>query len=140
MTKEYYQVDAINIAKNWPLVETLIEKAMVKSGNTDFTIEGCFNRLLYNHWQLFVLLDNKEINTMVVTSVVPYDTCTYLNPVFISAVDDKKKVDLDYLQKCLEEIAKNFNCNKIMGGGRVGWQRTLSKLGYKEYNLMVKEL
>ena len=44
------------------------------------------------------------------------------------------------MQQCLEEIAEKFQCTKIMGGGRLGWQKVLKKLGYEDLKLVVKEL
>jgi hypothetical protein len=40
----------------------------------------------------------------------------------------------------LEEFAKQCDCKKIIGGGRKGWIRKLKPHGFKEMNLLVKEL
>jgi hypothetical protein len=111
---------------------------MTKTQQTDYTIEGVCDRLIFNQWQLFVILKDGKLESVIVTCIIPFDLCNYLNPVFISS--NTKKVDLNYMQKCLEEIAVKFNCSKIMGGGRTGWKKVLSKLGYKDLNLVVKEL
>lgn len=139
MTKQHYQVPPMDIANHWPLFSSLITKAMMNAENEDYTLEGCFNRLINNQWQLFVILDNEELESIFVTCVIPFDTCMYLNPLFITS-NTKNKVDLKYMQECLESIATAFGCKKILGGGRVGWKKALSKFGYKDVNLVVKEL
>jgi hypothetical protein len=138
MSQEYHQVHPMDVSTHWNLFGHLIKKAMTKTQQTDYTIEGVRDRLIFNQWQLFVILKNGELESIIVTCIIPFDLCNYLNPVFISS--NTKKVDLNYMQKCLEEIAVKFNCSKIMGGGRTGWKKVLSKLGYKDLNLVVKEL
>ena len=139
MTQEYYQVHPQDVQHNWELFAALIHKAMTKTQQVEYSLQGCYERLVYNQWQLFVILKDEELESIFVTSVLPFDLCCYLNPMFIAGVGDKK-VDLDYMQKCLEEIAVNFKCDRIIGGGRKGWKKALSKFGYKDLNLVVKEL
>ena len=139
MSQTYYQVHPMDVSKYWNLFSHLIQNAMTKTDQSDYTIQGVFDRLIYNQWQLFVILKEGELESIFVTCVIPFDLCNYLNPVFISSNTDKK-VDLNYMQQCLEEIAKNFKCTKIMSGGRLGWQKVLKKLGYEDLKLVVKEL
>jgi hypothetical protein len=139
MTKKYYQVPPMDVANHWSLFSALIDKAMTKAENDDYTMEGVFNRLINNQWQLFVIIDGEELESIFVSCVIHFDTRKYLNPIFITSNTDKK-VDLGYMQQCLEDIAKAFGCNRIMGGGRAGWKKALSRFGYKDLNLVVKEL
>ncbi len=139
MNQEYYQVHPQDVQQNWELFEALIYKAMTKTQQEEYSLQGCYTRLTNNQWQLFVILKEGELESIIVTSVLPFDICCYLNPMFITGVGNNK-VDLDYMQKCLEEIAVKFKCDKIIGGGRKGWKKVLSKFGYKDLNLVVKQL
>ena len=139
MTKEYYQAHPDDVHKYWELFGGLILKAMTKTQQEDYTLEGCYHRLTTNQWQLFVILNDEELESIFVTSVIPFDLCCYLNPMFLAGVDTNK-VDLKFMQECIEDVAKKFNCNKIMGGGRKGWIRVLSKFGYEDLQLVVKTL
>lgn len=139
MSQEYYQVHPQDVQHNWELFATLINKAMTKTQQEEYSLQGCYERLVYNQWQLFVILKDEELDSIIVTSVIPFDLCCYLNPMFITGVSNNK-IDLEYMQKCLEEIAVKFNCDRIIGGGRKGWKKVLSKFGYKDLNLVVKEL
>jgi hypothetical protein len=139
MSQEYHQVHPIDVQQNWGLFEALISKAMTKTQQEEYSLQGCYERLITNQWQLFVIIKDNELESIFVTCVIPFDLCCYLNPMFLAAVDNKK-VDLEYMQKCLEETAVKFNCDRIIGGGRKGWKKVLSKFGYKDLNLVVKEL
>lgn len=136
--KEYFQLPSNEVAQHWGLISNLILKAINKNKYNDHTLEGIFNRLIYNEWQAFVILKEGELESLIISCVIPFDLCNYLNPIYICSNTDK--VDLEYMQTALEEIAKKFNCSRIMGGGRIGWKRVLKKLGYEDLNLVVKEL
>lgn len=139
MTQEHYQVPPQDVAQYWHLFNPLIQKAIDKSGNTDFTLDGIFNRLITNVWQLFIVLKDGELSLIYVTQVISFDSYNVLNVVFISSVDTKK-IDMKYLQKALEETAGIFNCRKIIGGGRKAWLKAGKKFGYKDVTYMEKEL
>ena len=139
MTQEYHQVHPQDVQHNWELFAALIHKAMTKSRQEEYTLQGCYERLVYNQWQLFVILKNEELESIVVTSVLPFDLCCYLNVIFVAGVGDKK-VDIGYMDKSLKEIAVSFKCDRLIGGGRKGWQKALNKFGWKDLNLVVKEL
>jgi len=139
MTQEHYQVPPQDVAKYWHLFNPLIQKAIDKSGNNEVTVDGTFNRLINNMWQLFIVLEEGELSLVYVTQVISFDSYNGLNVVFISSVDTKK-IDMEYLQKALEETADIFNCKKIMGGGRKAWLKALKKIGYKDVTYMEKEL
>jgi len=139
MKQEYYQAHPSDVQKHWELFGGLILKAMTKTQQEDYSLEGCYNRLVTNQWQLFVILKDGELESIFVTCVIPFDLCCYLNPMFLASFG-KNKIDLNFMQECIEDVAKKFNCNKIMGGGRKGWLKALSKFGYKDLQLVVKTL
>ena len=139
MTQEYHQVHPQDVQNNLNLFAFLIDKAITKTNHTEYSERGCCEKVINNEWQLFVILKEEELESIIVTSVVPHELCCDLIPILITGLDDKK-VDLNFMQKCLEEIAVNFKCNRIVGGGRKGWKKVLSKFGYKDLNLVVKEL
>jgi len=139
MTKEYFQVPAEDIHNNWQLFASLIENAKIKANQEDLSFDFCYFQLMNNYWQLFVIIENEELQFITVTNVTPVAETFYLTPIFISVMDGKK-LDLEFLSKTLEEIARNFNCSKIIGGGRKGWGKLLSKLGYEPVYMFEKKL
>lgn len=139
MTKKFFQVPTLDVAKYWNSFEPVLNKAILRGADNTLTIEGCFQRLVNNFWQLFIVIDNDELELAFVTQVIPSDVCNSLCVVYIASYEGKE-ADLEYLQTCLEHVAKNYNCKKIMGGGRKAWRRKLKTLGYKEIVFMEKEL
>ena len=136
---EHYQVSPEDIIKHWELFGSLIFKAMDKGEEEDYTLEGAYRRLISSEWQLFVALDNKELSFIFVTCVIPYDLNKYLHSIYTAAIDGKK-ISFKYYDKCTVEIAKNFGCTKISGGGRKGWTRIITKYGYENKPLVVKKV
>jgi len=131
MAKEYFQIPHTDIDKHWDLFAVLIQKAIDKVDDNDYSIFGTYHRLKTNEWQLFIILENNELNSIFVTSVIPFDLNCYLH-LCVAVSMDNKKLDYQYLLDCCKEVAKLFNCNKISTMGRKGWKRILPKYGCKE--------
>jgi hypothetical protein len=139
MSQEYHQVHPQDVQNNLDLFAILIDKALTKNDYAEYSVRGCCEKIINNEWQLFVILKDGELEYIIVTLVAPHELCCDLIPVIIAKVNNKK-VDLNYMHKCLEEIAVKFKCNRIVGGGRKGWKKVFNKFGYKDLNLVVKEL
>ena len=140
MTKEYFQLPPEDIDNYWTVFAPKIDEALTKAGNDDYSLEGIYWRLKSNVLQLFFILNEDQLETMFVTSVTRFDKSAYLTPLFITSMNHKNKTNLKFLQSCLIEIAKQYGCNKIFGGGRKGWSRVLKKLGYKKETFMTLTL
>lgn len=139
MTKQYFQVHPDDIDAHWGLLSSLIKKAIDKTNNTDYTVEGLYNRIKSNYVQLFVVIEDDELNSIFITSVVPYDISSYLH-VCLTVVVDGKKGDYSYWLDCFKEVAKLFNCNKISLTGRKGWGRFASRFNFKSETTHVTEI
>ncbi len=134
MTKEYFQIPHTDIDKHWDLFAVLIQKAIDKVDNNDYSIFGTYHRLKTNQWQLFCVLEDNELNCIFVTCVTPFDLNCYLHVCITTGIEGKK-VDYQYMLDCYKEIARNFNCNKISAMGRKGWKRIMPKYGCDEQTL-----
>ena len=73
--KEYFQIPHTDIDKHWDLFAVLIQKAIDKVDNSDYSIFGTYHRLKTNEWQLFCILEDNELNSIFVT-------CTCKNSFF----------------------------------------------------------
>ena len=51
-----------------------------------------------------------------------------------------KYKEVEEIYMCIEEYAKKLGINKITGSGRKGWLRKVKHLGFKQENLISKEL
>ena len=83
---------------------------------------------------LMYIWPNKD--SVIITEFAEYPRYRVLS---INLVAGNYKEVIEMLPS-LEEFAKQCNCKKIIGGGRIGWKRKLKPHGFKEMNLLVKEL
>jgi len=137
--KKYYQLPPQDVDKYWGLFGPLIDKALQRVDDSDYTIFGIYHRVKIGQWQLFFVLDGEEVNSVFVSCVVPFDTCNYLN-VCVTSAANGKKIDYAYMLECYKEIARAYNCSKISAMGRKGWKKIMPKFGCEEKSLFIKEV
>lgn len=112
----------------WPEVADMLDKA-AKTTDGRFDKISILDELMARTIELWVIYDDTTPVAALTTRVVPYREFKTLSIDWVGG--SQMKQWLGEVMETLKHYAKDQGCNRLEGRGRSGWQRVLSRYGWK---------
>ena len=112
----------------WKDVKPLLDKA-IKTSKGKFNIDNIYDELLKEYYNLWIVMEDKEIIAAITTRFVVYPTTKGLAMDWIGGKNINKWLPI--AQEKLSQFAKESGCTHLEGFGRKAWQRVLRKFNWQ---------
>jgi hypothetical protein len=125
------------VSKVWGSVAPILQRAIDKS-QKDFLAEDILQRLLDQHMQLWVWIENGEIVACCITQIANYPQRKVCQLPFIAGKAMRHWLSCEPI---FIQWAKANGCNQLEGFCRDGWLRVLNPMSwFKVWTTMRKDI
>ena len=122
-------VPANAVTKVWDKIEKLVDKVIPYTYGRMITADVLHN-LIINHYHLWIIEKEDAIKAIAITEFMKYPRKTVLLINFISG--DKLSEWVEELDRVLVKFSKETGCDFLEACGRAGWERKVTRLGWKK--------
>ena len=124
------------ITKVWNKIEGLVDKVIPYTYGRMLTVDVLHN-LIINHYHLWIIEKEDTIKAIAITEFMKYPRKTVLLINFISG--DKLSEWIEELDRVLVKFSKETGCDFLEACGRAGWERKVTRLGWKKKFTIVEK-
>lgn len=129
-----YGVPSHLIAATYPFVQKYLS-ASTQLSDGCFTPEDILQSLKNKEMQLWVVSCKSIIHCAIITEVKQFPHQKHLNILFLGGDEMDKWI---HLIEDMINRAKNNGCDAVKIYGRKGWEKALSKFGFKHSHTVLK--
>jgi len=129
-------VPANAVTKVWDKIEELVDKVIPYTYGRMIAADVLHN-LIINHYHLWIIEKEDTIKAIAITEFMKYPRKTVLLINFISG--DKLSEWIEELDRVLVKFSKETGCDFLEACGRAGWERKVTRLGWKKKFTIVEK-
>ena len=129
-------VPANSLTKVWYKIEELVDKVIPYTYGRMIAADVLHN-LIINHYHLWIIEKEDTIKAIAITEFMKYPRKTVLLINFISG--DKLSEWIEELDRVLVKFSKETGCDFLEACGRAGWERKVTRLGWKKKFTIVEK-
>ena len=129
-------VPANAVTKVWDKIEKLVDKVIPYTYGRMITADVLHN-IIINHYHLWIIEKEDTIKAIAITEFMKYPRKTVLLINFISG--DKLSEWVEELDRVLVKFSKETGCDFLEACGRAGWERKVTRLGWKKKFTIVEK-
>ena len=129
-------VPANAVTKVWDKIEKLVDKVIPYTYGRMIAADVLHN-LIINHYHLWIIEKEDTIKAIAITEFMKYPRKTVLLINFISG--DKLSEWIEELDRVLVKFSKETGCDFLEACGRAGWERKVTRLGWKKKFTIVEK-
>ena len=129
-------VPANAVTKVWDKIEELVDKVIPYTYGRMIAADVLHN-LIINHYHLWIIEKEDTIKAIAITEFMKYPRKTVLLINFISG--DKLSEWVEELDRVLVKFSKETGCDFLEACGRAGWERKVTRLGWKKKFTIVEK-
>jgi len=129
-------VPADAVTKVWDKIEELVDKVIPYTYGRMIAADVLHN-LIINHYHLWIIEKEDIIKAIAITEFMKYPRKTVLLINFISG--DKLSEWIEELDRVLVKFSKETGCDFLEACGRAGWERKVTRLGWKKKFTIVEK-
>tara|TARA_R110000765_G_scaffold38570_5_gene84527 strand:- start:126 stop:548 length:423 start_codon:yes stop_codon:yes gene_type:complete len=129
-------VPADAVTKVWDKIEELVDKVIPYTYGRMIAADVLHN-LIINHYHLWIIEKEDTIKAIAITEFMKYPRKTVLLINFISG--DKLSEWIEELDRVLVKFSKETGCDFLEACGRAGWERKVTRLGWKKKFTIVEK-
>jgi|8_EtaG_2_1085327.scaffolds.fasta_scaffold111366_2 hypothetical protein len=129
-------VPANAVTNVWDKIEELVDKVIPYTYGRMIAADVLHN-LIINHYHLWIIEKEDTIKAIAITEFMKYPRKTVLLINFISG--DKLSEWIEELDRVLVKFSKETGCDFLEACGRIGWERKVTRLGWKKKFTIVEK-
>ena len=129
-------VPANAVTNVWNKIEELVDKVIPYTYGRMIAADVSHN-LIINHYHLWIIEKEDTIKAIAITEFMKYPRKTVLLINFISG--DKLSEWIEELDRVLVKFSKETGCDFLEACGRTGWERKVTRLGWKKKFTIVEK-
>jgi hypothetical protein len=129
-------VPANAVTNVWDKIEELVDKVIPYTYGRMIAADVLHN-LIINHYHLWIIEKEDTIKAIAITEFMKYPRKTVLLINFISG--DKLSEWIEELDRVLVKFSKETGCDFLEACGRAGWERKVTRLGWKKKFTIVEK-
>jgi len=121
----------------WKDIKPLVQKALDKNNGNDYYTTDDVKKFIKNRsFQLWIAVNNDEIEAAFITQIVIYPRCKELSIFLVSGKNIDSWLNEAWTQ--LKDYGASMKCNYMSGIGRIGWMKVMPERTVNKFMWIIK--